>query len=547
MLSRYKRKWIPVLLAFLLSVFHVSGRQFSLKNGTALHLFPALHNEGMLATSQCVIFLLVEWAILSVVFYAVFQLLSHRGRRPGAGALEISDKEPKHLWLYASIILYAVYLLYLVGCYPGFYCYDMGNQLPQIMYPEVPFDAHHPLLHTIVGGGLITLGYRLYSTDLTFGIFLYHVAQMGICAICFGYAVRFVYRVARKRFFAVLAMLFYLLCPPIVIFAMTTTKDVSCYAFFLAACIKEYGLCQSLGKGMEIKKSQWVWTGILLVLACLLRNNNIYALLVFAVIQMILYRKQLYRLLLFYLCTIALFFGIQNGAIFALDAEKGSIAEALSVPFQQMARVYAEYGEDAFSEEELRLLYDAIEPSMLETYDPMISDSVKYAFWRHLDTIMDKKWEYLSLWLRKGREFPICYLMSFAENTYQTWYPWTELRDTHIYRYFDFTELMKEYSRPKCQWLYDFIMGLLEREYIRVPILRMSFSIGAMFWFLLITFFYGLWQRNRSAAVMLLLVLLVCATCLCGPVSDLRYYLILFYLFPVEAALLLQPQGEKGV
>lgn len=544
MLSKYKRKWIPMLLAFLLSVFHVSGRQFSIKYGTALYLFPFMQNREMLTAFQCVIAVLMEWILLSIAFYAAFELLERMNRRDRAGALGTLNREPGHLWLCAAIILYVVYLLYLLGCYPGFYCYDMGNQLPQVMYPEVPYDAHHPLLHTIIGGGLITLGYRLYSVDLTFGIFLYHAAQMGICAVCFGYAVRFAYRISCKRFIVVLSMLFYLLCPPIVIFAMTTTKDVSCYAIFLVACLKEYELCQSLGEGKEIKRSQWLWTGSLLVLACLLRKNNIYALLVFAVIQIILFRKQLRRLILFYLCTLVLYFSVQNGVILCLNAEKSSITEALSVPFQQMARVYADYGEDGFSQEELRLLYDAIEPSMLETYDPMISDSVKYAFWRHWDNIMAKKADYLSLWLRKGVEYPMCYLLSFGENTYQAWYPWTELMDTHKYRYFDFTELMAEYARPKCLPLYDFFMGILQREYIHVPLLRMAFSIGAMFWFLLITLFYGLWQRSRPAIAMLL-VLLVCVTCMFGPVSDLRYYLILFYLFPVEIALLFRPRGEK--
>ena len=53
-----------------------------------------------------------------------------------------------------------------------------------------------------------------------------------------------------------------------------------------------------------------------------------------------------------------------------------------------------------------------------------------------------------------------------------------------------------------------------------------------------------IWKKIVTA---LLLVLLVCVTCMFGPVSDLRYYLILFYLFPVEIALLFQPRGENVV
>ncbi|MDE7113276.1 MAG: hypothetical protein K2O57_03715, partial [Acetatifactor sp.] len=58
---------------------------------------------------------------------------------------------------------------------------------------------------------------------------------------------------------------------------------------------------------------------------------------------------------------------------------------------------------------------------------------------------------------------------------------------------------------------------------------------------MLIALFYAIRQKNRPATLTLLLEFLVCATCLCGPVADLRYYLILFYMFPASLGFLLQP------
>ena len=527
-LTKYREQLIAALLALILTILQISGWQFSMKNGSSIHHSQFFQNIGMLSAYQCVIAGVVEFIALTLLIYWGFSKLSALKSRDGSAA------EVKHLWLYAAIGLYLVYILCLLGCYPGFYCYDIGNQLPQIMYPEVGYNAHHPLLHTIIGGGLITIGYRLYSVDLTFGVFLYNLFQMGLCALSFGYAVRFVYRISRNRILTVLSFLFYALCPPVVIFAMTTTKDVACYAVLLAACITQYEIYKKLSGGQEVSRTQWICSGCLLCLACLLRKNIVYAAVAFMVFAVLLYRKHCKKLFLFFIGTLLAYTIIGNGMIMALNAEKSSAAEALSVPFQQLARLYAEKGEDAFPGEDLELLYKAISPELLPLYDPMIADPIKTSFWYNLDTIMANKGDYISLWLRKGFEHPLIYIASFAENTYQTWYPWTELMDTHNYRYFDISDWILEYCRPMCRPLYDFYVSVTEGSYRSYPFIRLLFSTGTMFWASLIALFYAIFGKNRPAAMTMLLTMLVCASSMCGPVSDLRYHLILFYMFPVS-------------
>lgn len=527
-LRKYREHIIAVLLALILTIMQISGWQFSMKYGSSIHHSQFFQNIGVLTTNRCIIVGIVEWAALSLLIYWGFGRLSTLKSRHD------SPVEVKHLWMYATIGLYLVYVLCLLGCYPGFYCYDIGNQLPQIMYPEVGYNAHHPLLHTIIGGGLITIGYRIYSVDLTFGVFLYNLFQMGICALSFGYAVRFVFKVSQRRILTVLSFLFYALCPPVVIFAMTTTKDVACYAVLLAACITQYEIYKRLSEGKEVSRAQWIRSGCLLCLACLLRKNIVYAAVAFMIFGIFLYRKHYRKLFLFFVCTLAAYTIIGNGMIMVLKAEKSSAAEALSVPFQQLARLYAEKGEEAFPGEDLELLYNAINPELLPLYDPMIADPIKTSFWYNLDTIMANKGDYISLWLRKGLEYPSIYIASFAENTYQTWYPWTELMDTHNYRYFDISDWIVEYCRPMCRPLYDFYVSVTEGSYRDYPFIRLLFSTGTMFWTSLIALFYAIWCKNKPAAAALLLEMLVCASSMCGPVSDLRYHLILFYMFPVS-------------
>lgn len=260
---------------------------------------------------------------------------------------------------------------------------------------------------------------------------------------------------------------------------------------------------------------------------------------VLAAFSVIVYKKSLKGQLYLFISVIVLYLIINTGLIKVFNATPSSITEALSVPLQQIARLYAEEGELAFSTEEQKLLYAAIEPEMLSTYNPIISDPIKYSFWRHLDIIMANKREYVLLWAKKGLQYPKIYLDSILDNTYQAWYPGTVIKDRNGYRYFNITDWQQENGKPYLPWLYSYYESICaECSYQKYPVLRLFFSIGAMIWTTIITWFFGLWRKDRHICWTLSLVLLVCVTFLFGPVSDIRYYLMVFYLFPVCIAFL---------
>ena len=136
-------------------------------------------------------------------------------------------------------------------------------------------------------------------------------------------------------------------------------------------------------------------------------------------------------------------------------------------------------------------------------------------------------------WIKKGFEYPKIFLDSFLYNTYQAWYPWTTNLEYRYNRYFDITGWQTEYGRPNWQGLYNYYTAVSTGAYTQYPVIRLLFSTGTMFWAAIIAFFYCIWRKHTPAVLALLLVLLVCATCFLGPVADVRYYLILFYLLPV--------------
>lgn len=517
------------VLAVLFTVMQIAGWQISMKYGTSVHMSEFFQQIGMLESWQCAVCGIVEFGVWFALLYRLFVYGETRSfAEPGENAAERSNRR---VWIGIGLGLYAIYMVWLVALYPGFYNYDMGNQLPQIMYPEVSFSAFHPLLHTIIGGGIITMGYHLYSADLTFGVFLYNVVQMGLCTFAFTCALRFLYRRTGRKLLTVLAFAFYAFCPSVVLYAMSTTKDVSCFAFLLLALLKGYTIMEKRERGEQIRLQDKVSLCLLLIIACLLRNNIIYAVIAFAVIALAVNRDHRRQRLVGYACVIAGYFLANNALIAVCHAERTDIEEALSVPIQQISRVYQNYGESAFTDEELELLYAVIEPGEFNMYDPMISDSMKWVVGLHIDVFKGKVWEYAKLWLKKGLEYPGTYIAATLDNTYQAWYPGTVLRESDGYhRYFWVTDN----SNPKWQALYEWVKGLNDEDsYTQIPVLRLFFVTGTMLWITLAAWFYGWYRRDRKIIAVLGLSLLVAGTALCGPVSDIRYYLNLFYLAPV--------------
>ena len=81
--------------------------------------------------------------------------------------------------------------------------------------------------------------------------------------------------------------------------------------------------------------------------------------------------------------------------------------------------------------------------------------------------------------------------------------------------------------------IYYFYIGISEDSYVRWPVFRLLCVTGTMFLTLLIALFYAWWRKDKAVGTALFLTALVVETCMCGPVSEIRYYLIVFELFPV--------------
>lgn len=544
MKTEKRRRVIVLILACLFTLMQLTGWQISMRYGTSVHRNAFFQNIGMLSGIQLVFAAFFEaafwYAVIDVSFYLLGGRKRNRYARKGGKFIASDTTSGRRGWILVGVGLFCCLFLGLLGCWPGIYTYDAQGQLAQAMYPEAAYTMHHPLLHTLFMGKIITFGYKISGEDLAAGIFLHSVAQMLICTVIFTYAVRFVWNLTKQRWVTITAFLYYAFFPTIVLFTFCTTKDVLCSAFLHLMTILLYEVYEDV-EGFFARKGKAVLLILSGVLMCLFRNNGVYAIVLMALLTAVFFRRKL-KVICLILIPVALLSILSSKGLQALLQARGaSMVEASSVPIQQLARVYNEEGEEAFTEEERELISQAVSTEKLQEYTPTISDSVKN-FVHFDDVVMRQKGNYIGLWLKKGIRYPGKYIASFLDNTYQAWYPGTSITrypELSESDYLDIEGFDTVEKKPKIQWLYDIYHRIAtEFSYQKIPGLRLLFSVGAMFWVVLFTWFYGIWKKNSGIMAALLMILCFCATCFLGPTVLVRYYLNLFYIFPVCIAFL---------
>lgn len=545
-----RRIKIAFVLAICFTIMEITGYQIAMMYGTTVHTSAFFQKIGVLGPLQCVILLLVGVSVWTAIIWWIFGLLD---KRTGKSTEEncsgkyyqwkeriAKELQKKKIWILMGISLFLIWCVSLYAVYPGYYNYDAQGQLGQAMYPEVQYTTFHPMLHTFIMGKIITFGYRLSHENLMTGVFLFNIFQMSVCASCFTGALNFVWKNTRSVGLTILGFCYYAFFPTITLFTMSTTKDVPCALAGIFVMIGFYK-CYENPKSFFASPGKVLGLTVATVLMCMFRKNCIYAIVVLAVILIL--RKSEYRkkLLLLFFGIFLICYLFDSFLFVSLKAKKSGKAETLSVPAQQISRVYVEKGEDAFTDEELELLRECFTLEDFQFYNPFISDEIKNRL--RADAIWsDKRWEYFSLWLQVGIRYPEQYVKSFLDNTYQFWYPSTSItQGEEEFAYFDFDGYHDAIDKIKnIPRLYRFYKKISYKySYQKIPVVRLLFSQGAMLWFLLFVFSYGVYRRDERVCVSIGMVLLYCATVLWGPVMLVRYFLILFFGFPISLAILL--------
>lgn len=130
---------------------------------------------------------------------------------------------------WAFLFILACYVPMFGVAFPGSFAYDVPYQLRQVVTGA--YSTHHPLLHTLLLGGLLQLGRALGNMDI--GAAIYTAVQMGLLAGCFALTCGSIARQCGERA-AKRAAVFFALYPLHMVMAVNATKDVLFGGFFCA-------------------------------------------------------------------------------------------------------------------------------------------------------------------------------------------------------------------------------------------------------------------------------------------------------------------------
>lgn len=339
----------------------------------------------------------------------------------------------RRFWVTAAGLLLC-WSVPLAVCYPAAFCTDAWMQLAQYWGSE-PFTAHHPPVHILLLGVFSRLGLALGSAN--FGLFLFALLQAFAFALTLAYVFCLYEKLGAPKWIRLLSFLTAVFSPFIADRVGTLLKDVPySMAFLLMTAQFIYAVLDT--EAFLKSKRQLLLTALAIIGVLLMRNNGRYVLypsIALAAAALVVKRKYLGRsktvkLLLLMLLPVAAAAAINGAIIKHYNIAPGSVAETLSLPFQQTARYVRDYGSEVTEEE--REAIDAVLPydRLAELYNPIISDPVKEEFRDEAGGAQLKA--YLQVWLKMFFKHPLTYVEATANQIYALVFPFAENRTVYV-------------------------------------------------------------------------------------------------------------------
>lgn len=437
----------------------------------------------------------------------------------------------------AFLFLLLCWLPVFLAVYPGFFVYDAQDEYIQVATRT--FSTHHPLVHVLLLGGMICAVHKL-TDSYNLGIACYMVFQMAAAAGVFTFLFSYLRKKRVSRMVRLVGLLWLGTFPTVVMFTLCSAKD----ALFTLALLLLLICLLELGRDEENFFASKGWRFLFAVSGMammLFRNNGFYAFLVMIPFLLIGKKGRRRQLLFLSACAVAGCLLVNGGLKLALHADDSEYQEILTVPIQQLARVY-KYAPESFSKEDRDILHEVLSEEALSLYTPRLSDSVKYRF--NNEAFAKEKGRYAALWLRIGMRKPLIYLNAWWLTSYGFWYPDMVINVyggntvfTFTYRdnsYFGYEVELPGVRESKIPWLNEVYRKLsLEVWKEKVPVLSWLFSPGAMFWLYALLFARLLNNRRYEMLYPFLPILLVWLTVLLGPTYLPRYVLFFWYALPL--------------
>jgi len=339
----------------------------------------------------------------------------------------------RHSFWCPFVLILLSCVLPLILVYPGGMNADSWCQAGmyfQVVRPDwglYEFTAHHPPAHTVFFSSLIALGRMLGSANL--GLFLVMLVQALMHAAVFAYSLHTMHVLGAPRYLILLSLLAILFSPFYVTAYTAVVKD-NLYSWAILLLVIELIYMLRLGRGYWEHWGHIALLALGIGAALLFRNNGKYVVYPVILVLLILffsrYKKRglLRRIVLCLLLPVLAAALIQGALTRHYGIEKGSIREALSLPFQQTARYVLERGDEVTPEEKAAIAAVLDYDQLAVDYYPLESDPVKDKFNPEAGTA--ELLAYLKTWLAQGFKHPLVYIKATVNQSYALVYPFRE-------------------------------------------------------------------------------------------------------------------------
>lgn len=448
-----------------------------------------------------------------------------------------AKKDESKRWFWFSFLgIAAVYLIALFFCFsPGCLTPDSFKQIGQNL--SGVYSNHHPFWHTMMIKICMDLGQTVFH-DINCAVAVYSVFQILCMAAVFAYICMTMYQAGISWVWIVITGIVYAVVPYHLVFSMTMWKDV---LFGGTAALFGCALYR-MQEGIGQKGVNYIPLIIGALGCCLFRNNGMAAfILTFAVLFFVLGKTEK-KMLWSLLAVIVVAFVLKHPVLKALGVNQPDLAEYLSIPEQQIARLIAD--DVPLEEDELTQIGKVmnIERARKE-YAPEISDPIKYVVREtNQEYLSEHKWEYFTLWLRLGLKHPDSYLMAWIDQTKGYWNGGYEYWITSpIVFNNDFGIFMPERTNIVAKLFRGWV-----NKFNSVPIFEVFRSVGLHVWIFTLCEMILFAKKRKEGLICVMPIAVVLTLLISTPVfCEFRYAYAVFTLFPFVMLLTFFTPGKK--
>lgn len=515
--SIVSRWFLPVGFSLLFSACMIFGSSLE-KRGSVT--FTSLLLWFKIVALTFIVTLVVKflWDILNGISVSWTQVSGHT----------YSQRQMRRTFVLTAVLIFLCYMPVFLAVYPGFFVYDAQDELMQVVTRS--FSTHHPLLHVLLMGGIVQAGYKI-TGSYNIGIAFYTLFQMAVLSCIFSWCICRLKREGMGKIGRTIAALYFGFFPVVVMFVLCSAKD-GLFSGMLLAMVMVLRQWQAEGK---FDRKELILFSMTAVFMMLLRHNGFYAFVVFAVL--VFRKKKLFWAAGAAVCYLL----ISSGLTFVFQADDSEHQELLTVPIQQMARVYGTE-KDLLPENEKLTLYEILPKEALVRYTPKISDGVKMSF--DNEAYGKEPGKYIRLWFSWGIRHPFTYLNAWFMTSYGFWYPGAIIdvykgNTMFTFTYGDSSYFGFEVEEPGNRysflpWLEEVYRSIsLDVVWQKIPVMSLLFSPGFLFWVTAFALGFFFYTGKKERAIPYILPLLVWCTVLLGPTYLVRYVVFWWFFLPV--------------